>query len=107
MGPELAGVAGKTGEELLVSILDPARDAVPDGVGVLVLTKDGRTLSGLLAEENANVVRLRQAQGREETIPRADVEMVRSTGRSLMPEGLEAVLSPQDLADLIAFLKNH
>ena len=107
VGPELAGVAGKTGEELLVSILDPARDAVPDGVGVLVLTKDGRTLSGLLAEENANVVRLRQAQGREETIPRADVEMVRSTGRSLMPEGLEAVLSPQDLADLIAFLKNH
>lgn len=106
VGPDLAGVAGKLPEELLVSILDPARDASPDGIGVVVLTNDGRTLSGILAEENAEMVRLRQAEGREENIPRADVELVRSTGKSLMPEGLEAVLKPQDLADLIAFLRD-
>lgn len=106
VGPELAGVAGKSPEELMTSILDPARDATPDGIGVLVLTRDGRTLSGLLVAEDASVVRLRRAEGIEETISRADVEQVRSTGRSLMPEGFEQVLSPQDLADVISFLRN-
>ena len=106
VGPELVGVAGKNKLDLLISILDPARDASPDGMGVIVLTKDGRTLSGLLVQENASMIRLRRAEGLEDEVARSEIEVVRSTGRSLMPEGLEQVLSHQDIADLIGFLRD-
>jgi hypothetical protein len=100
------GVAGKNKLDLLISILDPARDATPDGMGVIVLTKDGRTLSGLLVQENAAMIRLRRAEGLEDEVARSEIEAIRSTGRSLMPEGLEQVLSHQDIADLIGFLRD-
>ena len=106
VGPELVSVAGKNKLDLLISILDPARDASPDGMGVIVLTKDGRTLSGLLIQENASMIRLRRAEGLEDEVARAEIEAIRSTGRSLMPEGLEQVLNHQDIADLIGFLRD-
>ena len=106
VGPELVSVAGKNKLDLLISILDPARDASPDGMGVIVLTKDGRTLSGLLVQENASMIRLRRAEGLEDEVARSEIEAIRSTGRSLMPEGLEQVLSHQDIADLIGFLRD-
>jgi putative heme-binding domain-containing protein len=106
VGPELVSVAGKNKLDLLISILDPARDATPDGMGVIVLTKDGRTLSGLLVQENAAIIRLRRAEGLEDEVGRSEIEAIRSTGRSLMPEGLEQVLSHQDIADLIGFLRD-
>jgi hypothetical protein len=49
---------------------------------------------------------LRQAEGKTETLSRTDIESIQSTGLSLMPEGLERDLSLQDMADLIAFIKN-
>ena len=106
VGPELVSVAGKNKLDLMISILDPARDASPDGMGVIVLTKDGRTLSGLLIQENASMIRLRRAEGLEDEVARAEIEAIRSTGRSLMPEGLEQVLNHQDIADLIGFLRD-
>ena len=106
VGPELAGVAGKSQMELLISILDPARDATPDGIAVVVLTKDGRTLSGLLAQETPTKIKLKRAEGLEDSIDRSEIESIRSTGRSLMPEGLEQVISTQQMADLISFLRD-
>ena len=61
--------------------------------------------SGLLAEETAMTLKLRRAQGIEETILRSEIDALRSTGRSLMPEGLEQSMSFQEMADLIAFLR--
>jgi putative heme-binding domain-containing protein len=49
---------------------------------------------------------LRSAGGAEETILRADIKELKSSGLSLMPEGLENVLKPQDIADVIAFIKS-
>ena len=92
--------------ELLISILDPARDATPDGIAVVVLTKDGRTLSGLLAQETPTKIKLKRAEGLEDSIDRSEIESIRSTGRSLMPEGLEQVISTQQMADLISFLRD-
>ena len=61
--------------------------------------------SGLLQSDTADAVTLLQAQARKVTIPRAKIKRMESTGLSLMPEGLEAGLTPQDLRDLIAFLQ--
>jgi putative membrane-bound dehydrogenase-like protein len=105
VGPDLNSVAGRPGDELLVAILDPSREAAPDGLGVVVSTTRGQTLTGLLAEESPGAIRLRRAEGVEDVVPRDEIEALRPTGRSLMPDGLEQVLSPQDVADVIAFLR--
>jgi len=106
VGPELLSVAGRPPADLLVAILDPNREVAPDGIAVVVATTQGRTLTGLLVEETPAALHLRRAEGLDDVIPRAEIEAVHSTGRSLMPDGLEQLLSVQDLADLIAFLKS-
>jgi putative membrane-bound dehydrogenase-like protein len=106
VGPDLISVAGRPKGDLLVAILDPSREVAPDGIGVVVATRQGQTFTGLLVEETPSTVRLRRAEGLEEVVPRAEIEALRSTGRSLMPDGLEQVLSAEDLADLIAFLRS-
>ena len=105
VGPDLISVVGRPSEDLLTSILDPGREAAPDGLGVILVTNQGQTFTGLLAEETPTAVRLRRAGGLDDVIPRSEIEALRPTGRSLMPDGLEQVLNPQDLADLISFLR--
>jgi putative heme-binding domain-containing protein len=105
VGPDLNSVAGRPKADLLASILDPGREVAPDGMGVVVVTTGGQTLTGLLAEETLTAVRLRRAEGLEDVVPRGEVEALRPTRKSLMPDGLEQLLSPQDVADLISFLR--
>ncbi|WP_337174858.1 PVC-type heme-binding CxxCH protein [Paludisphaera sp.] len=105
VGPDISGVASRPPSALLVDVLDPNADVSPDYVAFNVVTADGRTFSGLLAEETAASLKLKAAEGVELSVLRSEVEAVRSTGRSLMPEGFEDVLGEQGLADLISFLK--
>jgi putative heme-binding domain-containing protein len=88
-----------------VAILDPNREVNPQFVAVRILTTSGVVLDGLVASETATSVTLKRQGGDVDTILKVRIEkMVRST-LSLMPEGLEKVLDQQQLADLIAFLK--
>jgi putative membrane-bound dehydrogenase-like protein len=105
VGPDLSGIAGRAPDALLSDILDPNRNIEPDYVVLAAATRRGQTLSGLLAEETATTVKLRRAEGVEDTLLRSEIEQLRSTGQSLMPEGLEQTIGPQDMADLIAFLR--
>ncbi|MBI3463079.1 MAG: dehydrogenase, partial [Planctomycetes bacterium] len=67
-------------------------------------TTDGRVFSGMLASETGNSITLIGQEGKREVILRKDLEALQSTGRSLMPEGIERDLKPQDFADLFAYL---
>jgi putative membrane-bound dehydrogenase-like protein len=105
VGPDLATVANRTSEYLLIAILDPNREVDPRYVEYLAVTRAGRTLTGILAAETATSITLRNQEGREETLLRQEVEELQATGKSLMPEGLEKDLSRQDMADLLRFLR--
>jgi len=105
VGPDLSGIAGRAPEALLVDILDPNREVAPDYVTLAVATRRGQVLSGLLAEESATTLKLRRADAIEDALLRSEIDEIRSTSQSLMPEGLEQNLNLQDLADLIAFLR--
>ncbi len=105
VGPDLSGIAGRAPEPLLSDILDPNRNIEPDYVVLTAATRRGQVFSGLLAEETATTVKLRRAEGLEDTLLRSEIDQLRSTGQSLMPEGLEQTITPQDMADLIAFLR--
>ena len=70
----------------------------------LVTTRDGRTLTGLLAEDNAQRIVLKEQGGKRETIPRGEVDSIVVGKLSLMPEGLEKQLTRQELLDLFEYL---
>ncbi|MFN9293413.1 MAG: hypothetical protein ACK6EB_35485, partial [Planctomyces sp.] len=69
------------------------------------VTESGRTVAGMLTTETATGLTFVAAEGKTETLLRAEIEELRSTGKSLMPEGLEKELSQQDLADVIEFVR--
>jgi len=105
VGPDLATVTGRSPEDLLIHILDPNREVATNYLNYMVLTADGRSLSGLIAEETAGAVTLKRAEGAADVVARNQIEEIASTGLSLMPEGLEEGLDPQAFADLIAYIR--
>jgi putative membrane-bound dehydrogenase-like protein len=107
VGPDLAGLANKSPQYLLQEILDPNRNVDTRYIEYLATTKSGRTYTGILASETATSITLRGQEGKEQVLLRSELDELRSSGKSLMPEGLEKELPKQDLADLIAYLGNQ
>ena len=105
VGPDLASVASRRTDLLIADILDPSQQVSPDFINYMAVTKDGRVLSGMIAGETTESVTLRREQGQQDTILRSDIEELRATGKSLMPDGLERKITPDQLADLLAFLR--
>ncbi|HVJ82750.1 MAG TPA: dehydrogenase, partial [Planctomycetia bacterium] len=105
VGPELADVRQRPSEALLSDLLDPNRAVEPRFASYVASDEEGKLTTGLLAAETATAIVLRKADGKDETIPRAGLVALKTTGRSLMPEGLEKDLTPRQVADLIAYLK--
>jgi putative heme-binding domain-containing protein len=103
-GPDLTAARAGGREKLLASIVDPNREVLPSYFIQTIELKDGETVAGLIRNETATTVTLRQPGGVERTLSRTDIASVKTTVQSLMPEGLEAGLSVQDMADLIQFI---
>ncbi len=104
LGPNLETVQQWEAEKILMNILEPNREVAPNHVSFEIELKDGSTFSGLIAEETATSITLKRAENAAETILRSNIARVTSSGLSLMPEGLEANIAPQDMADLLSFL---
>lgn len=104
IGPNLAAMRSRGAEAILLNLIDPNREVNPQYVEYVVQTTDGRTTSGLLASETAGAITLKRAGGETETVRRADVKRMRSSGLSIMPVGLEQGIDRQGMADLIAYL---
>lgn len=105
LGADLQAALGNmTPEKLLVNILDPSREVDPRYVQYTLTTSDGRSLVGVLASETATSITLRQPDKPDASILRADIESLKASTKSLMPEGLEAKISRQEMADLLAYL---
>jgi putative membrane-bound dehydrogenase-like protein len=104
VGPNLALVQRRTPEEILLHIIDPNREVAPDYLEYTIALDDGRVLGGLIVAESAVGLTLRRAGGEEDSVLRANIDSITGTGKSLMPEGLEARVTLQEMADLIAFI---
>jgi putative membrane-bound dehydrogenase-like protein len=104
VGQNLAALTNRSTEALLVSIFDPSRQVDERFVAYIATTVDGRSFSGILAGESSSSITLRGQEGKEQTFVRSELDELRSTGKSLMPEGLEKDLTRQDVADLLAYL---
>jgi putative heme-binding domain-containing protein len=105
-GPDLTRIGGIRSErDLLESIIDPSASFVRSYEPYRVVTKDERTLNGVLKKDAPDEIVIVTAADKEERIARADIESIAPSSISLMPAGLEQQLTPQEIADLIAFLK--
>ena len=105
VGPDLASVGDKSPEGLLTAVLDPNRSVEARYINYMAVTKNGLTMTGVLANETGNSITLVGPDGKQQVILRTDLEELVSSNKSAMPEGLEKDLQPQDLADLIAFIR--
>ena len=104
IGPSLAAIKNRGPEAILLNVLDPNREVNPQYVNYIAVLNDGRTLTGIIAGETATGITLKRADGATDVVPRTDLEELRSTRQSIMPEGLEKQLTPEALADVIAYL---
>jgi putative heme-binding domain-containing protein len=68
--------------------------------------KQGRSFTGLIASQTATSITLKRENAAGDTILRNDIDELTSTGKSMMPEGLEKNVSKQEMADLLVFLKD-
>jgi len=107
VGPDLSGVRHQPAEALLLHIVVPDAEIYPGYQACEVETAEGRSLTGLLVSESADAVVLRKAGGDLETLPRTVVRSLVLSRVSLMPQELEKTMSPQELGDLIGFLKGR
>jgi putative heme-binding domain-containing protein len=104
VGPDLTVVAGRDKRALLVDILDP-NQAIDPAYQTYVVKTAKEEFSGILASETPASVTLLRAGGEQSTVLRGDIVTIRAWPASLMPEGIEANVTPQDLADLLEFLR--
>jgi putative membrane-bound dehydrogenase-like protein len=102
VGPELTGMGAHGPAELLTAILDPNREVDPSFLAWSFDTKDDETLDGVIINENRSTVTLRNNSG-ETSLKTENIKGRRNTGRSLMPEGFEA-LGAEALRDLLAYM---
>lgn len=107
IGPDLTDIAKKRSpEQLLKSILDPSAEIDPQFTTHAVLTFDGQIVTGLKLEGTADSTVLRSADGKTHTIPNEDIDQITRQTSSLMPVGLAAEMTAQELADLLAYLSS-
>jgi putative membrane-bound dehydrogenase-like protein len=104
VGPDITSNGRGNFEQLLSNVFDPSLVIGAAYQAHTVITADGRVLTGLLVEDSPQRVVLKTQGGKLETVPRENVEESRASKLSLMPEGVENQLMPQELADLFAFL---
>jgi len=103
-GPDLESVVAGGKEKLLTHLVDPNRELAPQYAAYTLELTDGTALAGVLAAETPEAITLHEPLGRETTIARSRVTRAQTTGKSPMPEGLEAGLSVAEVASLLEFL---
>ena len=90
---------------MLVSIIDPNASIREGFENHLITTKDGRTLSGFLADQDAHVVVLRGIDGADISLRRDEIVTMKPADVSLMPEGILDGLTDAEIRDLFAYLR--
>jgi putative heme-binding domain-containing protein len=105
IGPDLSTIGKlRPREDLLESILEPSRRIEPKFAAYIARTADGRSFTGLLVRRDDKEVVLRDAQNKEIVLAAKNVEELRPSTTSLMPNGQMAGLTAQEAADLLEYL---
>jgi putative heme-binding domain-containing protein len=105
VGPDLTSANNRPDDAWLDDILRPGDRITVGFHAYAVVTRSGEVFTGVLAAETATSITLRREKGAEETILRNDIQEMTASSQSLMPDNMEAVISPPDLANVLAYLR--
>jgi len=106
LGPDISDSREKTPLQLLTDIVQPNRAVDANYFSYTALTIDGLAVTGILTAETSTSITLKETAEKMVALRRDEINHFASNGVSLMPEGLEREIPHQDMADLIAFIKN-
>ncbi len=104
VGPDLKTVATKPREQLIEAIFDPNRAVEQRNAATQVTKKDKTLVVGQLASETPGNLTIRLPGGAEIVVLRSDIQEIKTLTTSIMPEGLESVLTAQDVSDVLTFI---
>ena len=107
VGPDLATVGGKPDAQLIEAIFDPNRAVEQRYTVTVIVLDDGTVASGLVVADTPGSLTIRMAGGVERVIKRRDIEETTALATSIMPVGLEAVITLEDCADLLAAMRER
>ena len=106
-GPDLGTIHNWSAEAIMASILAPDL-SISSGYDLWTIDlKDGSSFQGIIASETPSVITVKNAGREERTIKRADIRSIKALKMSAMPVGFEKQISRQQMADLLAFLKEN
>ncbi len=106
VGPDLTGVKNQPVDALLMHTIVPNYEVYPNYMAVTVEAHSGESLSGWIETESDHSITLRTASGQQRTILRSNIQTLTTSGRSLMPDGLEQTMTKTEMKDLITYLKS-
>ncbi|MFM7056067.1 MAG: HEAT repeat domain-containing protein [Planctomycetota bacterium] len=107
VGPDIANYAAKSPLALITAVLDPNQAVDPRYQGAAVVLHDGRTLTGLITAETDNSLTMLAPEGHTTQLLRSEIDQLRSTGKSLMPENLEQTVTTTDLHLLWLWIRSQ
>jgi len=106
VGPNLTALAGWKNDAWLTAIFDPNRSVEAKYRRIQIRTDDGQTLVGLKIRESNETIELVNDQGQLISLSRGVIDEIRESEKSLMPEGFEKVLKPDEVASLVSYLRS-
>ena len=106
VGPDLTTADRKNRDALLLNILDPSGYVRPEYVAQTAVLNDGRVLVGLVIESTAQQVTLVDAKNQKTIMSLEEIEEIKPSAQSLMPERLLETLAPQEVRDLFRYLQS-
>jgi putative heme-binding domain-containing protein len=105
-GPDLTKISEvRTERDLLESLIYPSASFVRSYEPMLVVRKDGEIVNGVVLRDSTDEIVLATGPAAEARIPRGEIADVRPGTVSIMPQGLEKLITTEELADLLAFLR--
>ena len=105
IGPDLSSTSRKDTPTLLANLVDPSSVIRRDYLNSVIVTTSGRVLTGLITKQDGGSVTVADAKGKLATLSRDEIEEIRTSPVSLMPENQLDNLKPQELRDLFAYLQ--
>ena len=106
IGPDLTPFQRQDLDRILLNVVNPSAEIREGYETHLVLTADGRTLSGFIEDQDRQIVILKDAEGKRHTIARSEIDEMVTMKRSVMPEKLLDALTPEQVRDLFAYLRS-
>ena len=105
VGPDLTSANRQDRDFLLVSLVDPSSVIRKEYVSVVIETTSGRVLTGLAIDRNDASITIADSKGEKQVIPTSEIEELRDSPVSIMPDNLYLQLKPQELRDLFTYLQ--